>query len=172
MSPKGRKSIKNQAVNSDYDNSGYDRGHLYPVQHTDNHLSMLATSTLTNAAPQDSAFNRNAWKAHEKEVIKDLTSCDKAYVVTGVVPDTNRKIPITDPRVTVSDYYWRATCCEKNGVFTGKGYFGPDQNGKVQQVSIKTLQTQLDNDYKVKNLVIFPSIPAVPGKKRPSSDCN
>ncbi len=81
---------------------------------------MLATSTLTNAAPQNSDFNRNAWLRHEKAVIEDLKSCDVAYVVTGVVPDTNHKI---NNRVTVSKYYWRATCClEGDDEYIGKGY--------------------------------------------------
>ncbi|KAK9952795.1 hypothetical protein ABG768_018602 [Culter alburnus] len=159
MSPKGNKIINNQAVNSDYDGSGYDRGHLYPVQHTNNHLSMLATSTLTNAAPQDPSFNRQEWNYHEKAVIDDLKDCKgKAYVVTGVVPDTNNKIPTNKPRVTVSKYYWRATCCVKNNKFTGQGYFGPNNNNKVESLPIAKLQTKLAKDYNVNNFIIFPSL--------------
>ncbi|RXN12503.1 endonuclease domain-containing 1 -like protein [Labeo rohita] len=119
------------------------------AQHTNNHLSMLATSTLTNATPQDQTFNRGKWKEHEKAVIDDLQSCDEAYVVTGVVPDTNKKIPISKPRVTVSKYYWRATCCKQGSTFIGKGYFGPDNNGKVQSLPITGptgLQQKLIND--------------------------
>ncbi|ROL44843.1 Endonuclease domain-containing 1 protein [Anabarilius grahami] len=179
MSPQGHKRNigKYQTVNSDYDGSGYDRGHLYPVQHTDNHLSMLATSTLTNAAPQNPTFNQITWKKHEEDVIKDLKDCKgKAYVVTGVFPDTNIQIPKYDPRVTVSKYYWRATCCLKNNKFTGQGYFGPDNNGKVQQLSITDLQEKLEKDYKAKNIkindniIIFPSVPS--GHKRPLNGCN
>ncbi|XP_067235449.1 endonuclease domain-containing 1 protein [Chanodichthys erythropterus] len=169
MSPKGRRPTigKYQAVNSDYDGSGYDRGHLYPVQHTNNHLSMLATSTLTNAAPQDPTFNQGVWKTHEGAVIKDLKGCKgKAYVVTGVVPDINNKIPTNNPknnhRVTVSKYYWRATCCVKNGVFTGKGYYGPNNNDKVETLTIAELQEMLKKYY---NIIIFPNVPS--GHKRP-----
>ncbi|XP_067293063.1 endonuclease domain-containing 1 protein-like [Pseudorasbora parva] len=165
MAPQGRnKDIGvNQALNRDYDNSGYDRGHLYPVQHTNNHISMLATSTLTNAAPQNSGFNQGAWKVHEAAVITDLKKRDKgtdAYVVTGVVPDPNKKIPNNNPRVAVSKYYWRATCCQKNGVPTGQGYFGPDNNDKVQALSIAALQNKLAIDYKVNEVVIFPGVPS------------
>ncbi len=146
MWPKGySKNIgTNQAVNSDYKYSGFDRGHLYPVLHTDNHLSMLATSTLTNAAPQDECFNRVKWLEHERAVVEDLKSCDKAYVVTGVVPDTNRKIK---NGVTVSKYYWRATCCLKNNQYIGKGYYGPDNNGRVQELTIDKLQEELRKMY-------------------------
>lgn len=146
----------NQALNSDYKNSGYDRGHLYPVLHTYNHLSMLATSTLTNAALQKSTFNRNAWLRHEKAVIEDLKSCDKeAYVVTGVVPDTKVKI---NNRVTVSKYYWRATCCLKGGQYIGKGYCGPNKQDKVQELTIQELNKKLQEFYKVKSPIsIFPA---------------
>uniref|UniRef100_A0A8C2AY48 Endonuclease domain-containing 1 protein-like n=1 Tax=Cyprinus carpio TaxID=7962 RepID=A0A8C2AY48_CYPCA len=147
MRPKGYGTEigKNQAVNKDYHEKGYDKGHLYPVLQTSNHLSMLATSTLTNAALQKSTFNRNAWLRHEKAVIEDLKFCDKvAYVVTGVVPDT--KVKINNNRVTVSKYYWRATCCLKGGQYTGKGYYGPNEQDKLQEF------------YKVKSPIsIFPA---------------
>ncbi|XP_077101550.1 endonuclease domain-containing 1 protein-like [Siphateles boraxobius] len=166
MAPKGRKTINNQAVNSDYDNSNYDRGHLYPVQHTHDPLSMLATSTLTNAAPQDSAFNRVQWKNHERNVINDLASCvSLPYVVTGIVPDTNK--PKLKLNVNFSKYYWRATCCLKNGVYTGQGYYGPDSSNVVQTLSIKALQTQLAKDYNVNSVIIFPTLPTPTGAKRP-----
>ncbi|KAK9977023.1 hypothetical protein ABG768_018844 [Culter alburnus] len=151
MSPRGNGN--NQAMNSDYRGSGYDRGHLYPVQHTDNPLSMLASSTLTNAAPQDPTFNQGAWNDHEKDVISDLQNCNVAYVVTGVVPDTKT----INNRVFVSRFYWRATCCKKNNMFTGKGYYGPDNNGRVKPLTIANLQTQLENDYNVNNIKIFPN---------------
>ncbi|KAI2645547.1 Endonuclease domain-containing 1 protein [Labeo rohita] len=152
MRAEGPNNGNKQAVNSDYEKSNYDKGHLYPVQHTNNHLSMLATSTLTNAAPQDLTFNRGQWSKHETAVILDLQSCDEAYVVTGVVPDTNKGIPTNNPRVTVSKYYWRATCCKQGSTFIGKGYFGPDNNGKVQSLPITGptgLQQKLINDYQV-----------------------
>ncbi|XP_051759373.1 endonuclease domain-containing 1 protein-like [Ctenopharyngodon idella] len=163
----------NQALYKDYYKSGYDKGHLYPVLHTNNHLSMLATSTMTNAAPQDRAFNQKQWLEHEKTVIKDLESCDdplKAYVVTGVVPNLNKNVPKLKGRVTVSLYYWRATCCLKGGLYTGKGYYGPD-NGIVKELPITELQDMLKAFY---NIQIFPSIPKVTPPKRPRSEnaCN
>ncbi|KAG1934008.1 endonuclease domain-containing 1 protein-like [Pimephales promelas] len=161
MAPSGRKSRNNQAMNRDYKGQDpnkpkYDKGHLYPVQHTYDHISMLATSTLTNAAPQDSEFNRGAWKYHEAAVIEDLESCgSKAYVVAGVVPDTNKRL---NKRVTVSWYYWRATCCLKNGEITGQGYFGPDNNNNWQKLTITALQKQLKRHYSAE-IEIFPNLP-------------
>ncbi len=153
----------NQALNSDYDNSGYDRGHLYPVLHTNNHLSMLATSTLTNSAQQKSTFNRNAWLRHEEAIVEDLKSCVKeAYVVTGVVPDTNLTI---NKRVTVSKYYWRATCCLEGDQYIGKGYYGPDNNDNVQELKIAELEKKLQEFYSVP-ISIFPVQHYQPPRKR------
>ncbi|XP_067291801.1 endonuclease domain-containing 1 protein-like [Pseudorasbora parva] len=170
MAPKGRnKAIGvNQALNRDYVDSGYDRGHLYPVQHTDNPISMLATSTLTNAAPQDPDFNQGAWKNHEKDVINLLKKCKKAYVVTGVVPDPIENI---NNRVTVSKYYWRATCCQDNNdKFKGQGYYGPDDKGEVVPLSITGLQKALADVYGLKKVVIFPGVPI--SLKYEITDCN
>ncbi|XP_057214484.1 endonuclease domain-containing 1 protein-like, partial [Triplophysa rosa] len=166
MRPKGYgKNIgKNQAVTKDYYKSGYDKGHLYPVLHTNNHLSMLATSTLTNVAPQNPTFNQNVWLEHEKAVIKDLKSCEVAYVLTGVVPDTNIKM---NNKVTVSKYYWRATCCLEKGQYIGQGYYGPDNNGLVKKLTIKDLQNLLKGFYQI---IFFPNIPAQ--NKKPTYTCN
>ncbi len=175
MRPKGYgKNIgTNQAVNSDYENSGFDKGHLYPVLHTNNHLSMLATSTLTNAAPQDPDFNRKAWLRHEETVVKDLEFCHEAYVVTGVVPDTTPNHKIKNG-VTVSKYYWRATCCLKNNQYIGKGYYGPDKNGRVQELTIVELQEELRKMYELKRSIsIFPGKVCQPlNRKRPRTSLN
>lgn len=161
----------NQAVNDDYkNNKKYNKGHLYPVLHTNNRHSMLATSTLTNAAPQDSTFNKNAWLGHERSVTEDLKSCVKAYVVTGVVPDMNA--PKLNNRVYVSKYYWRATCCLKNNQYIGKGYYGPDNNGKVQELKIKELQDKLNGFYQIQNFEVFPSVPKPPKQAKINSPCN
>ncbi|XP_068078594.2 endonuclease domain-containing 1 protein [Danio rerio] len=156
MRPKGYSHNigTNQAVNSDYKNSDYDKGHVYPVMHTYNHLAMLATSTLTNTAPQNPDFNRKQWKQHEEAVIKDLESCAEAYVVAGVAPDTRVQV---NNKITVSKFFWRATCClNYNGVYIGKAYFGPNNNNKVEEVSVQYLENMLKSYYEIK---IFPSIP-------------
>ncbi|NP_001373712.1 endonuclease domain-containing 1 protein precursor [Danio rerio] len=168
MRPKGSKIKNNQAVSSDYKNSGYDKGHVYPVMHTYNHLAMLATSTLTNAAPQKSKFNKEDWKEHEKAVIKDLASCKKAYVVAGVAPDTTAAK--VNNKITVSKFFWRATCClNSNDVYIGKAYFGPNNNDKVEEKTVQELETLLKSYYEIK---IFPSIPKKSKIPRNANPCN
>ncbi len=113
---------------------------------------------------QKSTFNRNAWLRHEEAVVEDFKSCVKeAYVVTGVVPDTNLTI---NKRVTVSKYYWRATCCLEGDQYIGKGYYGPDNNDKVQELTIAELEKKLQEFYSVP-ISIFPVQHYQPPRKRP-----
>ncbi|KAJ8007627.1 hypothetical protein DPEC_G00096140 [Dallia pectoralis] len=132
-----------QALNDDYEKSGYDKGHLYPVYHTSVEPAMKATSTLTNAAPQDPTFNRGQWKVHEMDLAELLgTSCTKNYVVTGVVPGNTN----INGRVTVAKYYWTAYCCVNNGMPTqSAGYVGPDNNGKVTAMTLSELEAKLSS---------------------------
>uniref|UniRef100_A0A8C2PQ83 Endonuclease domain-containing 1 protein-like n=1 Tax=Cyprinus carpio TaxID=7962 RepID=A0A8C2PQ83_CYPCA len=175
MGPQGSavKTGSYQALNSDYkDSNNYHKGHLYPVLHTDNHLSMLATSTLTNAAPLNSDFNTHKWLEHEKAVITDLKSCvGPAYVVTGVVPNTQTTLN-NNNRVYVSKYYWRATCCLKDNQYIGQGYYGPDDKNQVKKLPIKELQVFLKNVYQK---TFFPSVPTLnteANKSRIDKACN
>ncbi|KAI5622254.1 endonuclease domain-containing 1 protein [Silurus asotus] len=140
-----------QALNSDYESSGYDKGHLFPVYHTHNKDTMLATSTLTNAAPQDPSFNRGQWKKHEEDMARMVQSCVTAYIVTGVVPG-NEAI---GNNVRVAQYYWSAYCCFKNNTPLSAGFIGPDNNGQVQQGSVKWLEDQLSKHYSIKVFSIF-----------------
>ncbi|XP_072526177.1 endonuclease domain-containing 1 protein-like [Salminus brasiliensis] len=134
-----------QALNRDYDGSGYDKGHLFPVYHTHTVNTMLSTSTLTNAAPQEPSFNRGQWRRYEEDVAALLQKeCDGAYVVTGVVPGNQH---IGDG-VRVAQYYWSAFCCfGESGALRSAGYIGPDNNGRVQEVGVKQLESILSDLY-------------------------
>ncbi|XP_071756531.2 endonuclease domain-containing 1 protein-like [Centroberyx gerrardi] len=144
---------QHQALNRDYEGSGYDKGHLYPVFHTATQSAMLATSTLTNAAPQDSSFNRGKWKSHEMDLVNILQGCTQAYVVTGVIPG-NQQI---GGGVRVAQFYWNAYCCLDPNGNRSNGFIGPDQNGRVENLqSVGALETRLQGYYKVQIFTVFP----------------
>lgn len=134
-----------QALNSDYEGSGYDRGHLFPVYHTHNAETMLATFTLTNAAPQGPSFNRGQWKKHEDDIATMLQqNCNRAYIVTGVVPGNE----VIGNNVRVARYYWSAYCCfGDSGAPSSEGFIGPDNNGRVQKGSVMWLEDELSKYY-------------------------
>ncbi|XP_063043364.1 endonuclease domain-containing 1 protein [Engraulis encrasicolus] len=131
-----------QALNRDYDGSGYDKGHLYPVYHTSTPTAMLATSTLTNAAPQDPTFNRGRWRLAEEKLVELSRDCLHAFVVTGVVPG-NKAI---GNGVRVAKHYWSALCCMKKEGRQSWAFVGPDNNGQVQELSVKELDQRLSGE--------------------------
>ena len=97
-----------QALNDDYERHTtlYDKGHLYPVHHTNTQAAADSTFTLTNAAPQQSSFNMGKWKSIEHTLATYLdTNCRntgyRAFVVTGVVPSISNIQEVISP-LTIS----------------------------------------------------------------------
>ncbi|KAK3532188.1 hypothetical protein QTP86_009300 [Hemibagrus guttatus] len=151
---------RNQAISSDYAETGYDRGHLNPnsFQCSD---GRVATFTLTNAAPMDPCFNRIYWKDSESNLRKILLEQleednfkANVYLVTGTVPDQNSRIPQESQRVTVPSHIWTAVCYEydydenydeKSFSF---GYIGKNQpDTSIIPMSIVDLNTELRERY-------------------------
>ncbi|CAC5377927.1 unnamed protein product [Mytilus coruscus] len=125
-----------QALDTDYKDSGYDRGHLNAqIFNTKNDNSRYATNTLTNIAPQWGPFNQGTWNIMENGLVDTVRDkCNfpgaKSYVVIGVQPSKNKFITRTtekiittsrgkqktkkeyENRVNVPDVYWTAICCD------------------------------------------------------------
>ncbi|KAK2898143.1 endonuclease domain-containing 1 protein-like [Channa argus] len=171
-----------QAINADYSNTGYDRGHLNPNSFMCND-GRVATFTLTNSAPMDACFNRvhwSKWEAGLQMILKEQDPLGTAYLVTGAVPDSSNRIPkqglFDDPnardynRVTVPTYVWTAVCYihprdpEENFSF---GYIGVNQpHGSIQVKKPEELARRLSVLYRRNNLKIFEDDCVFPNQKR------
>ncbi|XP_076015593.1 endonuclease domain-containing 1 protein-like [Genypterus blacodes] len=102
---------ESQAVNQDYINSGYTRGHLNPAMHQNTPAARNATFTLTNIVPQRKGSNSGPWNILEHEVRGRAAFCTgQMYVVTGVMPYVSGNHWINN-RVNVPEYIWSAYCC-------------------------------------------------------------
>lgn len=133
-----------QALNEDYTNSGFDRGHLNPNGH---HAvpSRNATFTLTNVVPQNPKLNQNEWRIHESELTTlFLEKCSKAYVLVGAVPSADNWIVKNDvKRVNIPDYIWNAYCCvDNNGrpIQSGAATARNTEANVVQRVTVEQLE--------------------------------
>ncbi|XP_041959468.1 endonuclease domain-containing 1 protein-like [Alosa sapidissima] len=118
-----------QAVNCDYENTGYQKGHVYPHCHNCDKDQAESTFTLTNAAPQTGADNIQWFNQVEKQVTADIGKGCKpntAHVVTGVIPGTSWiNTNVVKNRVNIPSYYWSAVCCQdkhNTNKFTSWGY--------------------------------------------------
>ncbi|XP_074519822.1 endonuclease domain-containing 1 protein-like [Halichoeres trimaculatus] len=112
--PLDQNVVESQAVDLDYINSTYSRGHLNPSLH--HHISedRYATFTLTNVTPQKAGSNDGPWEALEQTVNKTLDAycLGEAYVVTGVIPYQGDEHWLKN-RVAVPEYMWSAYCCPR-----------------------------------------------------------
>uniref|UniRef100_A0A8C1UTK5 Uncharacterized protein n=1 Tax=Cyprinus carpio TaxID=7962 RepID=A0A8C1UTK5_CYPCA len=159
---------KTQAIDSDYDQTGYDRGHLYPKSFQYGEDSKV-TFTLTNVAPMDACFNRihwNLWEGYLKTFLKDSLRIKKdvydskasAYIVTGTVPGKD-KIPQSGDRdlrrVTVPSHIWTAVCYEHSEDHDKSfsfGYIGINQpEFNIKLMSVSEMNKQLNQLYKTSN---------------------
>uniref|UniRef100_A0A3Q0RUV0 Uncharacterized protein n=1 Tax=Amphilophus citrinellus TaxID=61819 RepID=A0A3Q0RUV0_AMPCI len=113
--PLDQNIVESQAVEHDYINSTYSRGHLNPSLHHKSHDTRDATFTLTNVVPQKTGSNDGPWEFLEQSVNHTLaTYCLKeAYVVTGIIPYQSDDHWLNNHRVAVPEYLWSAYCCPK-----------------------------------------------------------
>jgi endonuclease G len=75
-----------RSVLSDYEGSGYDRGHLVAAgNHVDDPVTLAETYLLSNIAPQvGPGFNRGIWRTLE-EAVRNYAQCTSdLFIVTGV----------------------------------------------------------------------------------------
>uniref|UniRef100_A0A672L4R6 Uncharacterized protein n=1 Tax=Sinocyclocheilus grahami TaxID=75366 RepID=A0A672L4R6_SINGR len=147
-----------QALNGDYENSRYDKGHLAPVYQAQSQSCAYATFTLTNAAPQNPSFNRGQWKVLEKKIAEELSyQClpkrYTVYIVTGVVPGTGN----IKNRVNVPSHFWTAYCCldNNNKCQISSGFIGENKKDTPKNKTVKDLETELATLYKVTSFKLF-----------------
>ncbi len=75
-----------QATNKDYQESGYDRGHLAPAADMGwSATAMNESFYFSNMSPQDPGFNRGIWKKLEDQVRGWAVQNGSVIVVTGCI---------------------------------------------------------------------------------------
>uniref|UniRef100_A0A8C2KPS0 Endonuclease domain-containing 1 protein-like n=1 Tax=Cyprinus carpio TaxID=7962 RepID=A0A8C2KPS0_CYPCA len=148
-----------QALNDDYKNSGYDKGHLAPVFQAQSQNCADATFTLTNAAPQNPSFNRGQWRVLEKKIAEELyNQCPpkkySVYIVTGVVVTGTE---IIKNRVKVPSHFWTAYCCldNNNKCQISSGFIGKNTNDTPKNKTVKDLEIELAKLYNVNTFELF-----------------
>lgn len=71
-------------TDSDYNNTGFDRGHMKPAEDSPNQEAMNESHLMTNIAPQHGNHNQQVWRTLER-AIGDLVekTGGKAHIITG-----------------------------------------------------------------------------------------
>ncbi|XP_069482532.1 endonuclease domain-containing 1 protein-like [Ambystoma mexicanum] len=151
---------EHQAVNDDYRNSGYTRGHLNPSLHHSSQ-AQLATFTYTNMAPQESQLNSGTWNQYENYLkTRILPACIETHVLMGTVPsgaEPGQGVWIKE-RVNVPRFFWGAFCClHKDGSWLAEARLGHNANPyEVKTLMVSDLEKVLSWEFG-KSVSIFPN---------------
>ncbi|XP_058401364.1 endonuclease domain-containing 1 protein [Diceros bicornis minor] len=131
-----------QALNTDYLDSDYQRGQLYPFSLSSDFPT--TSFTLTNAAPMTPSF-RERWYMNlnslmDQALTPQCGNGEDLYIITGAVP-SDRKVK---DRVTVPEFVWLAACCAVPGGGWAMGFVKHTREGDViEDVMVKDLEKLL-----------------------------
>jgi endonuclease G, mitochondrial len=99
--------VKQNAVNDDYRNSNYDKGHLVPA--FDMKFSCTAykeTFIMSNVTPQKHAFNAGIWYDLENKIRDWANEKGELYIITGpALLDTNKTIGKNN--ICIPSYFYK-----------------------------------------------------------------
>ncbi|NXP95369.1 ENDD1 protein, partial [Passerina amoena] len=134
---------ESQAVLDDYKGlKDLDLGHLNPSGHMGSLESKMATFTLTNVVPQDSALLKGQWNIYESKTMPKMSKgCTTTYVITGAVPGST---DIAAGRVNRPSYIWSAACCLVGTKPTRAwGAIAENDKNQVENLSLGKLEERL-----------------------------
>ncbi|XP_017360753.1 endonuclease domain-containing 1 protein [Cebus imitator] len=131
-----------QALNTDYLDSDYRRGQLYPFSLSSD--LQMATFTLTNSAPMTQSFQERWYMNLNGLMDRALTpqcgSGEDLYILTGTVPSDFK----VKDKVAVPEFVWLAACCAVPGGGWAMGFVKHTQNSDIiEDVMVKDLQKLL-----------------------------
>lgn len=99
--PKGWYQVKS----SDYNGSGYDRGHMAPsADRAKDPATNSATFLMTNIVPQTADNNRDVWESLESESRRLVNSGKELYIIAGGVGE---KGTIGTAKISVPASTWK-----------------------------------------------------------------
>ncbi|GAB6855826.1 DNA/RNA non-specific endonuclease [Asaia astilbis] len=147
-----RQPAADRALLSDYQHSGFDRGHMAPSGDAPSRASQQETFALSNMVPQAPDLNRGLWAGVEKKVRELVLTEGEAYVVTG--PAYHRDLPVSigANALPVPSSVWKAVYLPRRkalSVYVCKNTITPS----CTQVPVAALM-------RVTGVNPFPSLPA------------
>ncbi|XP_027562768.1 endonuclease domain-containing 1 protein-like [Neopelma chrysocephalum] len=147
---------QSQAVSTDYEKSGWDRGHLNPNSHHKTKESRNATYTLTNIVPMNEKLNRGNWKKYELQTMRQKAkNCQtgKTYVIVGAVPGNSS---IANGRVNIPSHIWSGVCCKtKNNTLSAWAAIADNNQNRVLKITLGHLEKRLAQLYGMRKVSLF-----------------
>ena len=143
--------INGSADKKDYENSGFDRGHLSPsADNKATKQSNRESFLFSNMSPQLPGFNRGIWEKLEEWVRGEALRYNKIYVVTGPV-FINDLGTIGKDSVTIPGYFFKAILRFEGDTARTIGFLLPQigATGNIQDymVTVNTIETLTELDF-------------------------
>ncbi|XP_039357150.1 endonuclease domain-containing 1 protein [Mauremys reevesii] len=132
----------NQALTTDYVDSGYERGQLNPSSLNEDDFQ-LATYTLTNAVPMTPSLSKS-WHKDVEDIVEQALAphCKneaRLYLVAGAVPSSLR----VKDKVSIPEFLWLAACCDAPEVWSVGFLKRPSGENSIEDLSVEELEKQL-----------------------------
>lgn len=132
-----------RAIPSDYDGTGYDRGHMAPADsHRDSPEELRETFLMTNMAPQSPQCNRGWWRSLEEHT-RELAREPGVEVWIITVPlfwDDDNDIDIKvigRNRVWVPTHFGKSVLVKRKAGYSVTSWIGPNAEFKKPLDSLK-----------------------------------
>jgi endonuclease G, mitochondrial len=122
---------------TDYNNSGFDRGHLTPAaDRSDTVANNSATFLMTNILPQAPDLNRGPWEKLESDCRKLVRSGKELYIIAGGYGDRG-SVGQGNARITIPERLWKVVVVlDKRGL----GLAGVTVKTRVIAVDMPNIQ--------------------------------
>lgn len=147
-------------LTDEYENSGYDRGHMAPAADMKWSKKAMEESFYTsNICPQNKNLNKGDWKDLEEHVRNMATQFDHIYIACGPIVSANPKTigqsEILD-RITVPDAFFKVILRQKYNSWSAIGFMMPNRAGHKP---LKKYAISVDDIEKLTNIDFFVALP-------------
>lgn len=148
------------AKDSDYAKSGYDRGHMAPyasVRRKGNPLPECESCYFSNICPQKPSLNQGIWKALENKERMWAKRYEKVWITTGpIFGEDGNTVP--SGRVAVPMSFYKIIMQAQDGQLKALSYIIP-QSVTKQDRNLKCYLVSIDDIEKATGIDFFSELP-------------
>ncbi len=144
------------AVDSDYKNSGFDRGHLAPAADMKwSKQAMKESFYFSNICPQNHNLNAGVWNSLEEQVRSLALQKGSIYVVCGPIVGENPQT-IGENNVVVPQQFFKALLQNTNDDWQAIGFVFDNKSGKKP---LSTCALSINELEEITRITFFPALP-------------
>ncbi|GAP93834.1 DNA/RNA non-specific endonuclease [Leptolyngbya sp. NIES-2104] len=141
--PKGWYQVKS----SDYNGSGYDRGHLTPsADRTKDAQTNSSTFLMTNIVPQTADNNRDVWEGLESESRRLVNAGKELYIVAG---GSGEKGTIGAQKISIPASTWKVIVVMDKPNSTASDVTGKTRVIAIDVPNINGIKDKTWRDYRI-----------------------